>query len=402
MYRQERGSCCCLEIIQVSASHLKTLKRIVDLPTAPFAEDHVAAFIRAFVAGRPELRLREDRFGNLLVKYTPKRLAKAVRGSRPVLFSAHMDHPGFIAGRMIGPGRLRAEWHGGVQSRYFRGARVRFHADGRWIPGTIEKVIRAKPAKGEKRPPGDIPPEAVVVQVKAPVPLGSLGMWHLPDSVIRGNRIHARVTDDLTGLGAIICALDEIRRRNCKCVCYAFFTRAEEVGFAGALAAVEAKTVPQKAIVVAVENSSVIPGVALGKGPVLRVGDRLSVFTPAATAYCQAVADELAKKDGTFHYQRKLMDGGACESTAYCHYGYEATGICLPLLNYHNMDRKKGRIAPEINDVRDFLSLVKWFVALAESPAKMKFGQSRPELGEKLEGLLRKHRPRLIGGGFRV
>ncbi|MFH1418477.1 MAG: hypothetical protein ABII12_09375 [Planctomycetota bacterium] len=381
----------------MSASHLKTLKRIVDLPTAPFTEDHVAAFIREFVAGRPELRLREDRFGNLLVKYTPKRRAKAVRGSRPVLFSAHMDHPGFIAGRMIGPGRLHAEWHGGVQSRYFRGARVRFHADGRWIPGTIEKVIRAKPAKGEKRRPGDIPPKAVVVKVEKPVPRGSLGMWHLPDSVIQGNRIHARVTDDLTGLGAIICAFDEIRRRNCKCVCYAFFTRAEEVGFAGALAAVDAKTVPQKTIVVAVENSSVIPGVALGKGPVLRVGDRLSVFTPAATAYCQAVADELAKKDKTFRYQRKLMDGGACESTAYCHYGHEATGICLPLLNYHNMDRKKGRIAPEINDVRDFLNLVKWFVALAESPAKMKFGTSRPELGKKLDGLLRKHRSRLVG-----
>ncbi len=379
-------------------SHLKTLKTIVDLPTAPFAEDHVDAYIRDFVADRPELRMREDPFGNLLVKYTPKRRAKPLPGSRPVLFAAHMDHPGFIADKMIGPDKLHAEWHGGVQSRYFRGARVRFHVDGEWVPGTIEKVIRTKPAKGETRRPGDIPPKAVVVKVKTEVPRGSLGMWHLPDSVIQGNRIRARVTDDLTGLGAILCTFDEICRKKSKCVCYAFFTRAEEVGFAGALAAVEAKTVPQKSIVVAVENSSIIPGVELGNGPVLRVGDRMSVFTPAATAYCQAVADELAKKDKTFHYQRKLMDGGACESTAYCHYGYEATGICLPLLNYHNMDRKNGRIAPEINDVRDFLNLVKWFVALAQSPAKMKFGPSRPELDKKLEGLLRKHRSRLMKG----
>jgi endoglucanase len=378
--------------------HIETLLRITNLPTAPFVEDHVAAFVRRFVKAHPQLRLRADRFGNLLVKYTPRRRSRR-RLSRPVLFAAHMDHPGFIAGRPLGKGRIQAEWAGGVQSRYFKGTKIRFHVDDRWVPGVVEKVVPQRLKKADPRPPAEVPPKAVVARVRGDVPRGSLGMWHLPDAAIRGNRLYARVTDDLSGLAAIICSLDEVCRRNVGCPCYAFFTRAEEVGFAGALAAVVGKTVPQRTIVVAVENSSVIPGVTLGNGPILRVGDKFSVFTPEATAYCRAVADDLAKKDKTFQYQRKLMDGGSCESTAYCHYGYEATGICLPLMNYHNMDKRRGKIAPEINDVSDYLNLVKWFVALAESPANFRFGGRDAVVGKKLDGLEKRYRARLMRAG---
>ena len=30
------------------------------------------------------------------------------------------------------------------------------------------------------------------------------------------------------------------------------------------------------------------------------------------------------------------MDGGSCEATAFGAYGYRATGLCLPLGNWHN------------------------------------------------------------------
>src|SRR5262249_27923724 len=125
-------------------------------------------------------------------------------------------------------------------------------------------------------------------------------------------------------------------------------------------------------------------------------GDKASVFTPAATAYCQVVAENLASQDRRFTFQRKLMDGGTCESTAYCHYGYDATGICLPLGNYHNMDSDRRRIAPEFIDVRDFLNLVRWFVALAESPARLPYEARHPGLDARLDALLRQHRPRLL------
>ncbi|QDV92248.1 exoaminopeptidase [Phycisphaerae bacterium RAS2] len=391
-----------------SRRQLRILQEMVNLPTAPFVERHVIAYIRAFVAARPALRMTADRFGNLLVTYSPMRKPTAARrgkaNGRPILFAAHMDHPGFAAVRMIDARRVEAEFRGWVSTPYFAGEKIQFFDTGRWIPATIERVLEDKPATpGARRASrsantfrNERPPRGVIARVSRPIAPGSPGMWGLPDARIRGNELHARVCDDIAGLAAVLCMLDEICRLRIATLTYAFFTRAEEVGFAGALAAVEARTVPRKAVVVAVECSKAIAGVQFGEGPVLRVGDKASVFTPAATAYCQVVAEALTQRDSGFRFQRKLMDGGTCESTAYCHHGYDATGICLPLGNYHNMDAARGRIAPEYVDLRDYLNLVKWFVALAQSPATLPYDGRHPGLSKRLDDLLRTNRPKLL------
>lgn len=385
----------------MSKRYLDVLERVANLPTAPFVEGHVADYIRGFVDRQPQLTLKADPFGNLLVRYTPRAGSGTRVKGRPILFAAHMDHPGFIAGKSLAPGRLEAQWQGGVQARFFKNEKIQFHVDGRWIPGRIERTLYPPAPKtrssGRGKAPSraSLPPKAVTVSVKEPVPRGSLGMWALGDAVIRGSRFHARVCDDLSGLAAIVCTLDAACRHRAKSPCYALFTRAEEVGFAGALAALEGGTIPRNALIIAVECSREIPGVSLGGGPVLRVGDKLSIFSPAVTAYCKRVADELAERDKGFRYQRKLMDGGSCESTAYCHYGHAANCICLPLVNYHNMDTTRGRIAHEAIDVRDYVNLVKWFIALAESPAKHRFEARDPVIGKRLGGLLKQHRARL-------
>ncbi|MCH8853540.1 MAG: hypothetical protein IID41_12945, partial [Planctomycetes bacterium] len=115
----------------------------------------------------------------------------------------------------------------------------------------------------------------------------------------------------------------------------------------------------------AVETSSVLPGVVMGGGPILRVGDKSSIFTPELTVWCRQVADDLAGRDRKFVYQRKLMDGGSCESSAYCQLGYDATGICIALGNYHNCNRAVGKLAPEYVNLDDVANLIKWFTALA-------------------------------------
>jgi endoglucanase len=132
-----------------------------------------------------------------------------------------------------------------------------------------------------------------------------------------------------------------------------FFTRAEEIGFVGATEAMRAGTVPREARMVLLENSRSFDESPIGGGPIVRVGDRMSTFNPALTAGFATLADELAKgttsnvewggNDGGdatgFRWQRKLRPGGACEATVYQAYGYEATCLCLPLGNYHNMAR---------------------------------------------------------------
>jgi endoglucanase len=228
------------------------------------------------------------------------------------------------------------------------------------------------------------------IEVHSEVPRGSIGMWDFPDPVVRGSRIHARGCDDLAGAAAMLAAILELcappkSRNTLSCEAYFLFTRAEEVGFIGAIAAARAKTIPQKCFVVAMETSSERPFAKIGDGPILRVGDKTTTFTHAATAYCHRVARELAARDKRFKFQRKLMDGGTCESSAYCTLGYEATGLCVALGNYHNVDAKRKRLAPEYIDLNDFASVVKWFVALARS--KQEYSGRDREMDQQISKL---------------
>ena len=170
-------------------------------------------------------------------------------------------------------------------------------------------------------------------------------MWDFGGPTVRGNRIHARACDDLAGAAAMLCAMDELARKRESCDAYFLFSRAEEVGFIGAIAACRLKTIPQKCFVVAMETSSERADAKMGDGPILRVGDRATTFTHEATAHCHRIARELERSDRRFKYQRKLMDGGTCESSAYCRLGYEATGLCVALGNYHNVDVKRRKLA---------------------------------------------------------
>jgi putative aminopeptidase FrvX len=339
------------------ATALRILKEMLSIPTAPFAEHGVVDYVQNFCDRRRNITYRVDAYGNLLlrVRKGDRRIA------RPACLTAHLDHPGFVADRMIAKRRLRAHWRGGVPPEYFKGARVRFHVDGRWVRGTIKSVKTLK-QMGRQRV------DHAMINVSGEISSRSVGMWDLPEAKVRGSRIHARDCDDIAGAAAILSALDELDRGRKPVDAYVLLTRAEEVGFAGAIAAAKAKTVPLKCFLICMETSSERIHAKMGDGPILRVGDKISVFTPEVTAHCERVAQELARKNKRFKYQRKLMDGGTCESTAFCTYGYEATGICLALGNYHNVDTKRKRIAPEYIDLEDYRSVVKWFVEIARAP----------------------------------
>ena len=352
-----------MEKMMPNAAHRRILHDLLAVPTAPFAEHLVIEHVERFCSRRKGLELTRDKAGNVLIH-----IRKGGRKvARPVCVTAHLDHPGFVCDemvkhrRVVGATRVRAFWRGGVPVEYFKDAAVRFWVDGRWVRGTVRST---KPLKQQKPPRVD----TAVINVPCEVPSGSIGMWDLPESKVQNNRIYARACDDLSGAAAILCCLDTLARSRAACDAYVLFTRAEEVGFAGAIAACRHKTVPQKCLVVAVETSTELPTARIGDGPIMRIGDKASAFNPAASAYCNRVAHALTLKDKRFRYQRKLMDGGTCEASAFCQFGYEATGVCMALGNYHNVDRKRKRLAPEYVHLDDFDNLVKWFVALARAP----------------------------------
>lgn len=346
---------------------LDLAKQIARLPTAPFHEAVVMDWLqrwadqcrgsltRAEKKNPVRLSIQKDVYGNLLVRY------RHARAQSPVAFAAHTDHPGFVI-LPSGCGKnLRAEFLGGVSSEYFqKGVRVAlFSARGQKL-GTAQIVRRLRTA-------GKIF-ELRVLPHKKQVPHGSavFGMWDLPAFRKKGNVIEARVCDDLMGVVAICAGFEQIVAKQLVADVTAVFTRAEEVGFVGAIGVAKAGILPADCTVISIENSKALSDAPLGQGPVIRVGDRSSIFDPAVTATFSALAGKMAERDQKFRFQRRLMYGGSCEGTAYRVFGYKTGALCLPMENYHNMG-SSGKVLAEKVDFRDMEGLVNLIVSYADS-----------------------------------
>ena len=339
---------------------MKILQELCSVPTAPFAEQHVVRYVERFVKARPGLRLSRDEFGNLLIGL--KGTSKAPRW----VFTAHMDHPGFVAdhhprARLKAPSRLlSARFHGWVLPEFFKCEAVRFfNSDGTEVVGEVLGYELAD----DRKVPG-----TVGILTKAPVERGAPGMWDQGPGRVKGNRFYSRVCDDLAGAAAALTMLDKLARRPPKAAVAVLLTRAEEEGFIGAIATSrEPKLLRKNDRIVAIETSAEQPYAPQGNGCIVRIGDKTSVFNSALSFFITQQADALSKKDKSFKYQRALMPGGTCEATVYDVYGFVAGSICVALGNYHNMDRKRGKIAPEYIDLDDWNNMVKLFVQLART-----------------------------------
>jgi putative aminopeptidase FrvX len=335
-------------------SKIRLLSEVCSLPTAPFVEGAVIAYVREFVRSHPRLKLRSDRFGNLLIELPGRR-----RGGPRWVFTAHMDHPGFIARKMSNPRTLLADFRGGVRAEFFKGSRVRFFDDGREVLGTVERFRIGKDRAY---------PERATIRVSKPVAPGSPGMWDVGVGRTRGGRFFSRVCDDLAGAAAALAMLAELAGRAPQTTVAVLLTRAEEEGFIGAIAAsIEPKLLRKTDRLVAIECSAMQTFAPQGKGAIVRVGDKTSVFNSDLSYFITQQAAALANRDKTFHYQRALMPGGTCEATVYDIYGFTAASICIALGNYHNMDTTKKRIGPEYVDINDWRNMVKLFVHLART-----------------------------------
>ena len=158
---------------------------------------------------------------------------------------------------------------------------------------------------------------------------------------LSNNLFSARVCDDLAGVAATVSASSNPLHRHTKPPAHLIgplLAAAEEVGFAGVLAVCENRWIPKHSPVIGLETSKASPAAPQGAGPVIRVGDRTGIFSPGLTHFITQSAGHLADDApaaAPFLYQRKLMDGGTCNSTAFAAYGYDSAGICLALGNYH-------------------------------------------------------------------
>ena len=101
----------------------------------------------------------------------------------------------------------------------------------------------------------------------------------------------------------------------------------------------------------------------MGDGPILRVGDKTSVFDHVVTAELAAAAE-----DAKITVQRCLMSGGSCEATAFRLYGVRCGALCVALGNYHNCGPDE-RVESEYVSIDDVLGLVDLCTALGRRGA---------------------------------
>jgi putative aminopeptidase FrvX len=330
---------------------LAALRRLTATPTAPYDELDVRDVLHSLLADHG-LHFQTDGFGNTVV-----RVRRGLPRSK-VAFVAHLDHPALRVTSIKGSlATCRAE--GGVPTLGIRNAKVIFpKGKGGAAHGKVTAAKVAK-VKGRERL------ETAVVQIaaKGPQPaVGDFAVLDLPAMAQKGNRLKLRVADDLAGVAAIVGALAEVSKHDTACEAWGIFTRAEEVGFHGAVALVLGSLMPRDLAVISVECSQARDNVEIGKGPVVRLGDRGGPFDPRAVALVSGAARQLATEK--FAFQSALMGGGTCEATAFGAFGYRAGGIALPLGSYHNQGPRG--VAPEEIDVRDLEGTQALIVAVAE------------------------------------
>lgn len=341
-------------------------------PAAPYHEHAVRDEVERLCT-EYGLAFQRDRFGNLIVHL------RNASGRRPLVLAAHLDHPGFEIVRPLAKGRWLARFLGGVPDRYFRaGTKLRL------MPGPASAALGPQRHKNDR---------IFVIQSRHTlVPPPKFAVWDLEDFASRDGRIYGRACDDLVGVACVLATLIELKRRRARVNVIGVISRAEEVGFGGALAVAAMGGLPKRSLVISLETSRELPGVKMGAGVILRVGDRTSIFDSEATRFLAEVAARLQDERKKFQFQRALMSGGTCEATAYQEFGFQTAAVCVALGNYHNCTARNA-IATEYVSIADSCGMVDLLVAAA---ARMQqYSRLVSELPQQLKQKLREARGRL-------
>jgi len=347
-------------------------RHLTSVPTAPFREKAVAAKARAWIArhlGR-KVAVREAR-GGLVVRYRGG-------GDGPSLaFAAHLDHPAFSLLSWDRRG-AKALLQGGLPPDLLPGAAVEaFPAVPKDNAALASGVLGPRPRKDGA--PWTIrwtlPPRPGTKPVFA--------VLALPPCATKDGWLDSRSVDDLLGCAVSLEAVRRLAAARAKTNVTVLLNRAEEVGFVGALDMIRSGELPPGDSYLSIESSRELPGSRPGGGPTIRLGDKACAFDPNLVALLDEAAARLRRR-GT-KVQRLRLTGGTCEATAYQTFGFEAAGVAVPLVNYHNGWGAEA-VAPERVRLSDVEGAVRLLVEAAKLfPSKPLRGALRARLAKRHE-----------------
>lgn len=358
----------------MTATALGLFRHLTSVPTAPYFEQAVTLkaleWVRRHLGRRVEVRRHR---GGASVSYRGA-------GKGPALaFAAHLDHPAFSL-RRVSSREALAHMQGGLPPHLLEGCEVEAFAarpkDNRALArGILGKRLGKTgpfPVRWVPLPPKTKP----VFAILALTPFAVQGRWLLSRSV-----------DDLLGCAVSLEALRRVARAGVKTNVTVLLHRAEEVGFVGALDLIRQGRVSLGDSVLSIESSRELPGARPGRGPVIRLGDKTSEFDVNLTGLLDEAAGRLKKRG--VRTQRLRLTGGTCEATAYMAFGYEASGVAVPLVNYHN-GWGADAISPEKVRLEDVSGAVSLLVEAARLFPK-----------RRLRGALRRRLEKLHAGSSR-
>ena len=331
----------------LSQSVFQRLSKLLSCSTAPFREYHVMREVEIQL-NAAKIPWCTDEHGNRIVGVASIREYRSLLNiphKEPVrVFIAHMDHPGFHAVKWLSKRRLSVRWYGGSPVRHLAGSKVWLATEEKNIAeGNLSKVVLNSGGYGIAT--------AEVTLDKKFSPEQNLAAKDIYGGLVfrsplwkQGQRLYTRAADDLAGVFAILetaRSLQAQRRKGLDVPFIGLLTRGEEVGFVGAVKHFESgylAKAKRSVMIVSLEASRTLPGAIIGKGPVVRLGDRRTVFDAGGLQVLTQLAERLLPK----MHQRRIMDGGACEATAATAWALPTIALSIPLGNYHNEGYEGG------------------------------------------------------------
>ncbi len=325
-----------------------TLKTLLAAYGPSGKENNVAETIKNLISAHVDT-MRVDALGNLIVE----KFGSDENGKR-IMFSAHMDHIGFVVTHIEDTGYLRVNNVGGINPQISNARHVVFEN------GT-EGVLYCQPLKGEQMMMKhlfiDIGIESREEAEKL-IQLGDMAVYAPDCFEIGEHRIASPAMDDRCAC-ALLCELlmylDEPKN-----TVVGVFSSQEEVGIRGAKVAAYSV---QPDIGIAIDVTAwgdtpdvKLPSVQLGKGPAVKFMDASMVATP-----CVRDAMLKAAEDAGVPAQREVLPFGGTDGAAIQHSraGVPTGTLSIPCRYVHS--------PAEVIDMRDMEGGLKLLLKFVEN-----------------------------------